>query len=326
MPLFSPQDEPGLYLNDQGKGYFSILTRDAEGNRHQESFEVAHLPFVVDSYANKPIKADTWISQGTFYRKNRRIVNLKSLSLLFLDIDCYKCNWAKGLTPEQMAMQFEQFCVANGIPKPSVIVFSGRGLQPKWILKKALPAAALPRWNAVQRQLVKVLHSFGADPLARDASRVLRLVQTVNLKSKEVCRIVHQNDGEDGRPISYAFDEFADLVLPFTRARIHEMAQERLENNAWKNADRTSECGILTLETLNWARLQDLLKLAEIRGGIEEGHRMIMLMYLMNFLALSHQVSTKTFFMEARQLVPRIDPRWDYYDQELSTVFQKLSL
>ena len=45
----------------------------------------------------------------------------------------------------------------EGIPPASLVVHSGRGLYLKWLLKSPLPQAALPRWNAVQRELVSRL-------------------------------------------------------------------------------------------------------------------------------------------------------------------------
>ena len=48
-------------------------------------------------------KLDTWISQAEFFKRNRRIVNLWRIGLLFVDIDTYKQPWSSGCTPEQLA-------------------------------------------------------------------------------------------------------------------------------------------------------------------------------------------------------------------------------
>ena len=53
-----------------------------------------------------------------------------------------------------MAASVIYHCQEEGIPCPSILVFSDRGLQAKWFLDAALPRQALPRWNACQRYLV----------------------------------------------------------------------------------------------------------------------------------------------------------------------------
>ncbi|WP_334170178.1 hypothetical protein [Zoogloea sp.] len=129
---------------------------------------------------------DTWLTQAEFMRPNRRVVNLARVGLLFADLDTYRQPWAAGRTPEQLAAAVLYHCAQEGIPTPSLLVYSGRGIQAKWLLDGTLPRQALPRWNACQRYLVDRLSGLGADPQAKDASRVLRLVSTVNTKSGDV--------------------------------------------------------------------------------------------------------------------------------------------
>ena len=54
---------------------------------------------------------------------------------------------------------------------------------------------------------------FGADPRARDASRVLRLIQTTNTKqsdpAKRTVRVLHAEES-GGELLRYDFDTFAD--------------------------------------------------------------------------------------------------------------------
>ena len=55
----------------------------------------------------------------------------------------------------------------KGVPLPSLMLDSGRGLQLKWLLDTAIPRQALPRWNAIQNYLVASLEDFGADARAK---------------------------------------------------------------------------------------------------------------------------------------------------------------
>ena len=98
----------------------------------------------------------------------------------------------------------------------------------KWLLERPLPRAALPRWNAVQKHLVASLELFGADPGARDASRVLRLVDTVNTRSGERVRVLWVNERE-GEIQHYPFDYLAETILPLDRETLREARQAKEE-------------------------------------------------------------------------------------------------
>jgi hypothetical protein len=78
-------------------------------------------------------------------------------------------------------------------------MFSGRGLHVVW-LHDCLPKQALPRWQAVQRQLRESLQRLGADPNACDAARVFRLAGTCNSKSGEMVRQRQARKTHSGRP------------------------------------------------------------------------------------------------------------------------------
>ena len=80
------------------------------------------------------------------------------------------------------------YCDSEGIPVPSVIVGSGRGLYAKWLLRPVLSRRALPYWNAVQAALAARLGRFGTDTGALDGSRVLRLVGVLRMARKWVMR------------------------------------------------------------------------------------------------------------------------------------------
>ena len=319
VPLFSPTQEAEMYHRTDSGGYFSLLINVA-GRKRQFSYPTVQMPAVLGMVdANR----DTWISQAEFWSSLRRVVNVKSLGLAFLDIDFYKEDvaWGQGRTPETAARDFVWLCDDFDIPRPSLIVFSGRGLQVKWLFESALPRMALPRWSAVENRLLEVFSICGADPQAKDAARVLRLVQTVNSKSKLVCRVVWINGGDENNLVRYDFEYFAECVLPFPRqalAKQPRKAQERAKTTRSEPSRR------LSLDTLNWGRVEDLRALLRLRGGIAEGQRMLMLFYMLNFLALSHQVTPSTFYHEAAAIAKEIDPMWTANSAELRTVYAKM--
>ena len=231
----------------------------------QRTYRLSELPTVIE--ALDPAR-DTWISQAEFCKPNRRIVHLLRLSLCFVDLDTYKTPF-KGESPEALDRRVRGYCLDEwNLPLPSLILYSGRGLQVKWLLERPLPRAALPRWNAVQKQLVTNLEPFGADPGARDASRLLRLVDTVNTRSGERVRVLWVNEqtetfnatilncspkrfspktartsGKSGKPKKNVAGCASRL---FPAARPANSAPSQADNwpgIAWKTCERWPACG-----------------------------------------------------------------------------------
>ncbi len=202
LSLFDRAEEARAYHDPARAGFFSILV-DVNGDKRQSSHRLIEMPTVLELIDKS---RDTWLTQAEFIRPNRRVVNLARLGLLFADLDTYRTPWAKGRTPEQLAASVLYHCAQEGIPTPSMLIFSGRGIQAKWLLDGTIPRQALPRWNACQKYLIDRLRPVGADVAAKDASRVLRLVETVNSKSGEICRVVHVENGPDGQPVRYSFE------------------------------------------------------------------------------------------------------------------------
>ncbi len=318
IPLFSSADEAELYHSNGSDGYFSLLVK-RNGQMQQSSYPVGQMATVLDRV---DVNADTWISQAEFWSRYRRVVNVKSVGLSFIDLDFYKdgIDWGQNKTPERASEDFVYLCDDADIPRPSIIVFSGRGLQVKWLYEKAIPRMALPRWSAMEKVLIEKFAEFGADPMAKDAARVLRLVQTVNTKSKQVCRVLWVN-GDDKNPQRYDFDYLTDGILPVARADIQAQRVAAARKSTREALPSTSRA--LTLETLNWCRVEDLRTLVRLRGGMAEGMRMNMLFYILNFLALSHQLTPATFYNEALVIAKEIDPLWTASSAELRTVYAK---
>lgn len=277
-------------------------------------------------------KRDAWMSQAEFIRPNRRVVNLLRLGLLFADLDTYRVPALAGRTPEALAASVLYFCGEEGLPSPSVLIYSGRGIQAKWLLDGTIPRQALPRWNACQRYLVDRLAHVGADPMAKDASRVLRTVETVNSKSGEVCRVVHVQSGADGEPIRYNFEYLAEALLPAARWTIEQQRQEQAEQRGRRATKKpfllvpggkADNLRGFSGRRLAWDRLEDLRKLAELRGGVSEGSRMQHLFWRLNFLLLSGATNSKQMYHEAAALARELDPQWNSRSKELMTLFSK---
>jgi hypothetical protein len=214
--------------------------------------KLPNLPEAVTALAGRE---DVYLSQSRFTGR-RRIATLRELSAAFVDLDFHRTAWADR-RPESVAWAVLRTCDDAGIPEPWLVA-TGRGLLALWP-HDGVPRQALPRWQAVQRHLVDALSSFGADPLAKDAARVCRLCGTVNSRSGEPVRLVHEPTTH-----RWVFDDLAHEVLPVGRAELHSLQAERARRRA---AGRTSGAPnrTLTAATLWETRLSDLQKLRRQR-------------------------------------------------------------
>lgn len=325
LTLFSSHDEAQTYHDSGRSGFFSLLV-DVRGDKRQSSHRLVDMPTVL-SLVDKT--RDTWVSQAEFIRPNRRVVNLSRLGLLFVDLDTYRVPALTGRKPDELAASALYFCADEGLPAPSLLIYSGRGIQAKWLLEGTIPRQALPRWNACQRYLVDRLAHIGADPMAKDASRVLRTVETVNSKSGEVCRVVHVQNDNDGQPVRYNFEYLAEALLPAARWTIEQQRVEQAERRATKKpfllvpGGKADNLRGFSGRQLAWDRLEDLRKLAELRGGVSEGNRMQHLFWRLNFLLLSGATNSKQMYHEAAALARELDPQWNSRSKELMTLFSK---
>ncbi len=277
-----PLEEALLYHRPGRFGFFSILrqvkTILKEDKlipvREQRTYRLSELRQVLGQLAGQP---DVWIAQNEYTKPNRQSRNLGLLCVCFVDVDYYKCKVTTWDRPEQVAVALLDYLDQHGIPRPSVIVASGRGLQIKWLLEP-LPAEALPRWNAVQKELTQKLAEFGADPQAKDSSRVLRLVGTINSRSGTMVRVIYADTTR-----MHDFDQLADAVLPLPRKQLQAEREARLlvfRGDKPKPKERQEPRAEITglrqksVRQLWQARLDDLHTLAKLRGwlaGAPEG-------------------------------------------------------
>lgn len=318
--------EPSAYHGTDW-GFFSVVSKHPEKGASQSSYPLCRLPDVLSVL---PRDRDTYISQAEFQKPNRRVINLARVGLLFVDVDPGQATHLDG---DQWAMRCLMACRDEGIPAPSLIVYSGRGVHLKWLLDRPIPRGALPRWNHAQKCLVERLKHIGADAGARDASRVLRLTGTINTKVNRVCQIVWEDrDPRDGELIRHSFDvlfdELADMPRREFEAQQEAAEQAREERRRLRKSLKVIKGGRYGLRRLGdrqlaWDRLEDLRSLASMRADNIEGQRMLFLFWCTNFLALAAPIKAGHLHYEARVLAGEIAPGWSYKDCDLGTVFRK---
>ena len=273
----------------------------------ETAYPIKQLALAIE---NTKQEYDTYISQAVFRNKTRRAIHLDHCGLQFVDLDIYQVSGLVRLSRNDQLKAILLFIELQELPEPSLVLFSGRGYQVKWFLENPIPQQAIPRWNEAQRYLVQKLRTIGADPQARDISRVLRLDQTVNTKSGEVARVVWASGNE------YSFDELFDMIVPITR----EDFKKRELIRKVKTGGKTG----LNFQTLAWARLSDLRRLRLLRGGVvPEGRRDLHLFYEINFLLLADITNISEMWNEAQSLQAEICPNWNQRLNVLQTVYTK---
>lgn len=249
----------------------------------------------LSKWVNQP---DTFITPNEF--NGWRLIKLLSrINALYVDIDMHDTEGAVDM--QRMAWDAVAALERAHAPLPNVIVYTGRGIHLYWTLDTALPAAALPRWQACQRELVKLL---GGDPQSADATRVLRMIGTTNSKADN-----WRVSAEVVVPQRYGFDELADAILPFTRAEIRDISAARARKKIEKGARKASG----TIFDRWHLVYQDLHRILEHHwfGGVPEGHRNNMRFHLSNALSwfTRHEALENEISAVARTQIPSLTSR-----------------
>lgn len=199
---------------------------------------------------------DVYFSQNTFYKPQRRIINIRQLKSLYVDLDFYLLNY----DPDWVIGKLEREYFNQLIPNPNLIIFSGRGIVLIWLLEPT-PYQALPLWQAVQNFFLDKLKELGGDPLASDAARVFRFSGSVNSKNGVEVQVEYRHE--------YRY-ELRNLQFDY----LPELTSEINPNKHPKKKGRKKKVQhLFNVHSLYHARLLDLNKLIELRNYDIEGYR-----------------------------------------------------
>lgn len=216
-------------------------------------------------------REDVYISMSTFYKPIRRIETIKELTCNFIDLDTYKTVFTKT----QILMNLEDNYFNKIIPRPNLILDSGRGLALIWKIEK-VPYMALPLWKAVQEYLYSQLKEFGADRKALDATRILRVAGSINSKSGTRVTILEKFD------YKYTLREIQSEFLP------------DLNEDRQKRKGRPKKVVYIHRErSLYQGRILDLVKLCELRNYDVKGQREIILFLYRYYLCYFYEDEQK---------------------------------
>lgn len=239
------------------KHYLEIIHGESKGyiSRVEINSIFKQWHYKLENLLKQEFKMENvYISLNTFYNTRRRIEYLKELNAHFIDLDIYKTKFSK----EQILMNLDENYFNKSIPRPNLIIDSGRGLYLIWLINP-VPGKSLPLWKAVEEYLYKSLKKFGADRQALDPTRILRVVGSINSKSNTEVTIIDRYD--------YIYDlrEIQNEFLPELKPKEKKKGRPKKINYIFRE------------RSLYYVRIQDITKLCELREYDLKGHREIIL-------------------------------------------------
>lgn len=314
-------DEALTYHDLNRTGYVALLV--GQESKCQTCVALPDLPAAL---AALDPNTNAWISQGVFRVPCRKSRYLASMGLVFSDADTYDVPELRGLSVEELLAHALAVCGKKGLPEPSTVVYSGRGLQLKWRLASPVHPQDFERWDRVQDEVCQRLQGIGADSHAKDRSRVLRVAGTMNVKSGQLARVVHfaripvgaATQGEPGI-VAYDFDALAAELLPKASAvRVEQAPDFVLTAPAGTSEPRqvtrsaTPLAGEMPLVVrLAQARFDDLVALIGLRGwagGIPAGSRDNFLFVAATLLA--YLLPARCLLSEIEAFAGKFIPDW----------------
>lgn len=169
-----------LHPHDQESGHDHAFLCTGNKGWEQQPIALHALPEAVAATAGQ---TNVFLSLNRFSSRSRKTNDCTALTSCYVDVDCYKNpTAAQGGDLQTVLHRCAGLLYKAGVPLPSLIMFTGRGLAFVWHLCPA-PLTQLATWNRVQAGLTHVLRPLGSDPVSKDASHVFRLIGTTNEKS-----------------------------------------------------------------------------------------------------------------------------------------------
>lgn len=230
----------------KAKGWITLAQKGLDGAWKQYHYQEQQLQNELDKWQGKNI----YYSQNTFYKPQRRIETIKQLRALYIDVDCYNLNYDPRWVVEKLKLEVFQ----ETLPTPNLIIHSGRGLVFIWLIEP-VPSQALPLWKAIQNYFYQQMEYVGADKKSIDPTRVFRVAGSINSKNSKEVFVEYNHEHR------YILRELQTEYLP------------ELNSFKKKTGRMSKVVRLYNVRNLHYARLLDLVKLAELRNYDLNGHR-----------------------------------------------------
>ena len=239
-------------------GYIQLIKFQNEKIIKIYNTSVSGLRDVVEQLEGE---TDTYIAPNTMYKPFRRVENIRQFRALYIDID--------GVEDDQVACAYKILELAENkeIPKPTMIVNSGRGIHVYWRIKNA-PYGALYTWQELEDYLYYKLKHLGADMAATDGARILRLPGTINSKNNAKCRALWIDN-----EIEYSMYDLREEYLNYKP----KGKQLEIEEVKKKTSNKVIANSFFNSYSLHMTRSNDILLLCKLRNYDVKGYRNMIL-------------------------------------------------
>ncbi|MDX1779862.1 MAG: hypothetical protein R3256_00950 [Thalassovita sp.] len=301
LPYLRAEDFIRILHPDTGRGRPVVLVKTHD-KVHQRQFDSVELQQLVPALLDD----QSYVSMNRFHGQ-RANTNLACLNAIYADLDYHNYPSWQGKSTRDVEETLVTWLFEKGIPSPSFIIQTGRGLAAIWLCEE-LPPQALGRWSAAIRALVELLSPFGADKACTDPARVFRIPGTNNPKSGNEVAV------SGGTHERHYFDDLADCIYIAlqrpTRAELTARKNNRKGSCNRKTATTTMPRGLSPAKRFTQI-LEDLDTIRLSHGGLlPEGLRNTWLHIYAT--ALTHQKNVDDIEGKiermARLAVPGLNP------------------
>lgn len=228
-------------------GWVTLIRKENGQLAEQQHYRPDELSAILSKW----IGEDVYFSQNTFYRPQRRVEDVRQLRAVYVDVDHYLLN----LAPDWVIGNMEARLFGQAVPDPNLIIHSGRGFVVVWFLEPVPGKKALPLWQAVEKHFASHFRELGGDTKATDAARVFRIAGSTNSKNGAEVVVQYRHD------YRYELRQLQTDYLP------------DLEPKRQRKGRPSRIAHLYNIHRLYHARLCDLSKLVELRGGNMIGYR-----------------------------------------------------
>ncbi|MBW6417022.1 DNA-primase RepB domain-containing protein [Celeribacter sp. PS-C1] len=225
----SPEDYISLLHPKDSLGGPAILTKLPDGGAKSWTYYKDTLLDQLPTFLDSP----SFVSLNRFWGK-RENNNLAAVNALFVDLDYRTAIDWRGKTPDEVQAAYSAHLAAHGLPQPSIVLQTGRGVAAIWLVQE-LSWTIKKRWRAALKALIELSLPFGADPACNDESRVFRIPGSINEKSGKRVRIA------GGTLQRYSYETLEDQIYLAcgrpTRAELLTRKEARKKRSPKNGAD-----------------------------------------------------------------------------------------
>ena len=248
-----------LHANDRAwAGWATINYKKESGRLREHRFHVDDLDRVVTSMiCTHGDDHHLYLSQHSYKTPSRTVEALMTLNMLALDLDTYK---SYGFTFDRVSVDVAvQMVLARldfyEIPRPSYIIFSGRGLQVKWLHQPVYKSAQV-EWRKAQNRLLQIMGPqgdsediFAVDKKAALKTQLLRLVGSIHQDSGAEVHVAWINGGDQnakGGDLSdckkYDFNELVANICSYqyTRDEVKAFKKTLEKSKFWGEENKSN--------------------------------------------------------------------------------------